>query len=99
MRSEHPQANGIFCTNDDLAVGAIYECQRLGIRVPQDIGIAGFHGHDLSNIMVPRLATVITPREQMGIVSATQILQRLEGHPVTRPTIDLGFKISLRESV
>lgn len=99
MRKEHPQANGIFCTNDDLAVGAIYECQRLGIRVPQDIGIAGFHGHDLSNIMVPRLATVITPREQMGIISAEQILRRLAGQSITKPIIDLGFRIELRDSV
>ena len=53
MRKDHPTANGIFCTNDDLAVGAIYECQRIGIRVPEDIGIAGFHGHDLSNVIVP----------------------------------------------
>lgn len=99
MRKEHPTANGIFCTNDDLAVGAIYECQRLGIRVPEDIGIAGFHGHDLSNIIVPRLATVVTPREQIGIISAEQILQRLSGKAISKTIIDLGFKIELRDSI
>ncbi|OEF27283.1 gluconate operon transcriptional repressor GntR [Vibrio rumoiensis] len=99
MLEEYPDANGIFCTNDDLAVGAIYECQRLGIKVPEQIGIAGFHGHDLSNIMVPRLATVITPREQIGSISAEQILQRLAGKPISQPTIDLGFQVELRESI
>ena len=29
-----PQIDGIFCTNDDIAIGAIFECQRLGIQVP-----------------------------------------------------------------
>ncbi|WP_105902737.1 gluconate operon transcriptional repressor GntR [Vibrio gangliei] len=96
---EHPNTDGIFCTNDDLAVGAIYECQRLGIQVPQDIGIAGFHGHDLSNIMVPKLATVVTPREQIGVISAQQILNRLNGKPIVNSTIDLGFIIELRDSI
>jgi len=38
---ERPETNGIFCTNDDLAIGALFECQRLGIAVPQQIAIAG----------------------------------------------------------
>lgn len=33
-RREYPQLDGIFCTNDDLAVGAAFECQRLGLRSP-----------------------------------------------------------------
>jgi len=40
-----PQIDGIFCTNDDIAIGAIFECQRLGIQVPKQIAVAGFHGH------------------------------------------------------
>ena len=31
-RREYPQLDGIFCTNDDLAVGAAFECQRLGLK-------------------------------------------------------------------
>jgi LacI family gluconate utilization system Gnt-I transcriptional repressor len=33
-RREYPQLDGIFCTNDDLAVGAAFECQRLGLKIP-----------------------------------------------------------------
>lgn len=46
-RREYPQLDGIFCTNDDLAVGAAFECQRLGLKIPDDMAIAGFHGHDI----------------------------------------------------
>ncbi|WP_257593368.1 substrate-binding domain-containing protein, partial [Klebsiella pneumoniae] len=42
-RREYPQLDGIFCTNDDLAVGAAFECQRLGLKIPDDMAIAGFH--------------------------------------------------------
>ena len=41
-RREYPQLDGIFCTNDDLAVGAAFECQRLGLKIPDDMAIAGF---------------------------------------------------------
>ena len=57
-----PQIDGIFCTNDDIAIGAIFECQRLGIQVPKQIAVAGFHGHDVGQSITPQLATVITPR-------------------------------------
>ncbi|MDT1817911.1 TetR family transcriptional regulator, partial [Acinetobacter baumannii] len=36
-RREYPQLDGIFCTNDDLAVGAAFECQRLGLKIPDDM--------------------------------------------------------------
>ncbi|MDO6704848.1 gluconate operon transcriptional repressor GntR [Photobacterium sp. 1_MG-2023] len=96
---EMPATNGIFCTNDDLAIGAIYECQRLGIAVPEQMAVAGFHGHDISQVMVPRLATVITPREQIGKVAAEQILQRLRGEPVTEKVMTLDVTIALGESI
>ncbi|WP_232357612.1 substrate-binding domain-containing protein, partial [Burkholderia contaminans] len=50
-RREYPQLDGIFCTNDDLAVGAAFECQRLGLKIPDDMAIAGFHGHDIGQVM------------------------------------------------
>ena len=49
-RREFPQLDSIFCTNDDLAIGAAFECQRLGLRIPEDMAIAGFHGHDIGQV-------------------------------------------------
>ena len=50
---DYPQIDSIFCTNDDLAIGAAFECQRQGLSIPQDMAIAGFHGHDIGQVMVP----------------------------------------------
>ena len=85
--------DGIICTNDDLAIGALYECQRRGISVPSDIAIAGFHGHNFSQVIVPRLATVKTPREKIGRLAAEQLLERLEGKPITQSIFDLPFEV------
>tara|TARA_Y100001960_G_scaffold310677_1_gene370412 strand:- start:582 stop:1583 length:1002 start_codon:yes stop_codon:yes gene_type:complete len=95
----HPQVDGIVCTNDDLAIGAVYECQRRGIKVPEEMAITGFHGHDISQTMIPKLATVVTPREEIGYVAATQLIERLKGKTDWQPTIDLGYRIELGESI
>ncbi|OOE74284.1 gluconate operon transcriptional repressor GntR [Salinivibrio sp. ML290] len=95
----HPEVDGIVCTNDDLAIGALYECQRRGIKVPEHIAIAGFHGHDISQAMLPKLATVITPREEIGRVAATELIARLRGADTWPSHIDLGYRIEHGESI
>lgn len=96
---KYPETNGIFCTNDDLAIGAIFECQRLGIRIPQEMAIAGFHGHDVGQSMTPQLATVVTPRLEIGQRAAQELLDRLNDLPQTSSLINLGYQIHLGESI
>ncbi|MDF0749322.1 substrate-binding domain-containing protein [Marinobacter sp. 71-i] len=90
---ENPDTDGIFCTNDDVAIGAFFECQRRGIPVPAQIAIAGFHGHDVGRVMVPPLASVITPREAVGERAAEELLARLGGAAISEQRIDLGYRI------
>ena len=96
---KQPDTDGVFCTNDDLAIGAIYACQKAGIKIPEEMGIAGFHGHDIARVMVPLLATVITPREEIGRLAAEHLLSRLKGNAVTERVINLPFKIEPGESI
>lgn len=96
---EQPDLDGIFCTNDDLAIGAIFECQRLGINIPKQIAIAGFHGHNVGQSMTPQLATVITPRLEIGRLAAQELLNRLHGIPQQSAMINLGYQIHLGESI
>lgn len=93
-KREYPELDSIFCTNDDLAIGAAFECQRQGLSIPQDIAIAGFHGHDIGQVMEPRLASVLTPRERMGRIGAERLLARIRGEEVTPKLLDLGFTLS-----
>lgn len=94
-----PQIDGIFCTNDDIAIGAIFECQRLGIQVPKQIAVAGFHGHDVGQSITPQLATVITPRLDIGRIAAQELLARIDNIPAQGAIINLGYQIHLGESI
>ena len=91
--AEAPDTDAIFCTNDDVAIGAFFECQRRGIPVPGRMAIAGFHGHDVGRVMVPTLASVITPREQVGECAAQALITRLSGAAMGERCIDLGYRI------
>ncbi|CAI1111918.1 Gluconate utilization system GNT-I transcriptional repressor [Serratia rubidaea] len=90
---DYPQIDSVFCTNDDLAIGAAFECQRQGLSIPQDMAIAGFHGHDIGQVMMPKLASVLTPRETMGQIGAERLLARLRGETVSPAMVDVGFTI------
>ncbi|MFN3664331.1 substrate-binding domain-containing protein, partial [Yoonia sp.] len=96
---DYPETDGIFCTNDDVAVGAYFECLRQGISVPDDMAIAGFHALDIGQAMIPRLASVRTDRYGIGARAMTEVLARLKGGPPFDPVIDLGFQIDLGETV
>jgi LacI family gluconate utilization system Gnt-I transcriptional repressor len=53
-----PDLDAIFCCNDDLALGALFECQRRGIRVPDQVSILGFNDLDLSAQSCPAISSV-----------------------------------------
>lgn len=91
--TDYPGTDGIFCTNDDVAVGAYFECLRRGVKVPEQMAISGFHGHDVGQVMTPRLASVITPRQAIGEQAAHALLACLHGEAPGGPVMDLGYVI------
>ncbi|CAG9295385.1 gluconate operon transcriptional repressor GntR [Celerinatantimonas diazotrophica] len=97
--AQYPNCDGIFCTNDDLAVGAVFECQRQNIAIPKQLAIAGFHGLDIGQTLTPKLASVITPREAIGQKAAEQLLACLEKDIKPKPMTDLGFQIARGASI
>lgn len=97
MRS-HPSAEATFFANDDLAVGAILEAQRLGIQVPGDMAIAGFNGLALGNHVNPRLTTIVSPRLRMGRRAAEMLLDSINGIKPAACSRDIGFRLVAQES-
>ena len=98
LLAEHRGIEAVFFANDILAAGALLECQRRGLRVPGDIGIAGFDDVDLAAEIVPGLTTVRIPRYEIGARAAALILDRIAGREPSENVIDLGFEIVTRGS-
>jgi LacI family gluconate utilization system Gnt-I transcriptional repressor len=89
----------IFCTDDNLALGAMQECRKHGIRMPDDISIMGFHDLEFAACASPSLSSVATRRYETGKLAAEKILASLDAS--TRSgieKIDLGFSLVPRQS-
>jgi LacI family gluconate utilization system Gnt-I transcriptional repressor len=94
----HPDCDVVFCGNDDIALGALFECQRRGISVPEKLAIIGFNDLPFAQYAVPSITSVTTPRYEIGFQAAHMLLRQIEGIAPERNLIDLGFSVTRRES-
>jgi LacI family gluconate utilization system Gnt-I transcriptional repressor len=76
----------VFFLNDHLAFGGLMACVAKGLDVPRDIGIAGFNGLPITNVLTTRLTTLRTPRRLMGATGARNLLARIHGVKCERST-------------
>ena len=97
LLDEHPDVDGIFFCNDDLAQGASLEALRLGVAIPQRVSLVGFNDLPGSAHMVPRLTSIRTPRQEVGQRAAQVLLGLLDGL-AQQARVDLGFELVVRES-
>ncbi|HVY51249.1 MAG TPA: LacI family DNA-binding transcriptional regulator [Devosia sp.] len=95
-----PDVSAVFTCNDDLALGTLFECQRRGIRVPEDVAIMGFNDLDFCVASVPALTSVSTERQKMGTWAAEAILEiiRGSGRRPSPASVEVGFSIKERAS-
>lgn len=98
LLARHPDVDGIFFCNDDLAHGAILQAQRQGIAIPGQVAMVGFNDLPASAHMIPRLTSIRTPRAAIGRRAAQMLLDRLDGKAQAAHVHDLGFELMVRES-
>ena len=90
--------DAVFCVNDDLALGVLFECQRRGIPVPDKMAIVGFNDLEFMASTVPPLTSVRTNRYEMGKSAVTMVTAAIDGQRPSAPVVDLGFQLMVRES-
>ena len=69
----------LCCFTDTLALAAIKTLQRAGVRIPDDISVAGFDDIDFCALVTPALTTVHVPRDEMGRLAADKLLEMIGG--------------------
>lgn len=96
---ELPQLDAVFCTNDDVAIGAMLACSEQGIKVPEQIAVLGYNGLDIGNATIPRLCSIVTARKDMGSMAVDMILRRLKDDIKSEKKIELTPMLSLGETL
>ncbi len=77
----------VFCANDILAMGALFACQRRGVRVPEDLSIVGFDDLPIAATTWPALSTVHVPAAEMGRMVAGGVVAALDSGEAIRSEI------------
>ncbi|MEE3454423.1 MAG: LacI family DNA-binding transcriptional regulator [Succiniclasticum sp.] len=74
----------IFAMNDLMAAGCMAVLTSEGLRIPQDIAVAGFDNREIAEYLQPPLTTVALPTTEIGVQAALHIIDMISNpriHP------------------
>jgi PAS domain S-box-containing protein len=89
--------DAVVAANDWMALGALEALGERGIRVPEDIALAGFDDTREAAASRPSLTTVRQPIHQLGRAGIEVLLNLLAGEQVPEQTI-LPTRLMVRQS-
>jgi LacI family transcriptional regulator len=88
---ERDRPTALFCFSDSIAYGAYAAAAELGLRIPQDVSVAGYDDYPVSGLLSPGLTTVGWEIGSIIRAAVRMIVAAIEGKPrrqrVTRPPV------------
>lgn len=94
-----PDVDAIFCNNDDVALGVMFEARRHNVSIPDQIGLCGFNDLETMAVAEPPVTSVRTFRYEMGRRAINMLVDAMsEKAERKRAVVDLGFEIRARQS-
>lgn len=77
--------DGVFCMIDPVAIDILTYWKSIGIKVPDDMALAGFTNNPTSAVVEPPLTTVAQPGYEMGKLAVSHLIDQLEGQASDDP--------------
>ena len=88
---ERDRPTALFCFSDSIAYGAYAAAADLGLRIPEDLSVAGYDDHPVSGLLSPGLTTVGWEIGSIMRTAVRMVVAAIEGKPrrqrVTRPPV------------
>jgi LacI family transcriptional regulator len=95
---KNKKLTALFCVNDEMAAGAMRAAQELGRPVPGNLSVVGFDNVAVSQYTNPALTTVNVPKEQMGKLAVTRMLEIIENKDTAALKQEVPVELVLRNS-
>lgn len=89
----------VFCSNDEMAVGAMKAIQEKGLRVPEDISVVGYDESEFSRFTTPELTTVRRYIDDITAKGMTKLLKVADSTDVDREIRYIESKLIVGKSV
>lgn len=85
----HGCPDGLFCVNDEIAIGCYMALQELGIRIPDDALLVGYDGLENARFFPCPISSVVIPVEEMCTLAWDMLMQRIRepGSPLQQRTM------------
>ena len=93
-----PRPTALFVANVRAAIGAMAAASRLGLAVPGDLSIVGFHDAPFASYLSPPLTTVRMPLQEMGHQAVANLLALLGGETVDDVMVATPPELVVRSS-
>ncbi|MDO4393129.1 MAG: LacI family DNA-binding transcriptional regulator [Bacillota bacterium] len=101
LLSDGHRPDAIFCTSDIIAFGAMDAMKEMGVKIPEDIALAGYGNYRMSNMVEPKLTTSEIPAHKMGVYGARLLFDLIEAGSEEKSepkTITLQSRLKIRKS-
>jgi DNA-binding LacI/PurR family transcriptional regulator len=89
----HRRPTAVIAQSDVLAAGVLQAAADLGLRVPEDLSVAGFDGADLHWLGDTRLTTVVQPTDEKGRAAAQAAMDLVAGGSPRDLTLPVTLRI------
>ncbi len=93
-----PRPTAIFAHNDALAIGLIEAIRERGLRIPEDIAVAGFNDIKMAQVLATPLTTVAYPIEEVGEHAAQLVRSLITGDPAPGQSVPFIPKLVIRRT-
>lgn len=87
----------VFFGNDDMAIGGIGVLREKGLRIPENISVAGFDDIEPSRYLNPALTTVPLPLWEMSSLAVRSLVEMVHGKPASGCTEQYRVPVGLVE--
>jgi LacI family transcriptional regulator len=84
--------------NNLMTIGALSALREAGLRVPEDVALAGFDNFDWAEFAIPSLTVMAQPASDIGGVAVDLLMRRLQDPMAPKRTIRLAPKLVIRTS-
>ncbi len=97
LQRKHPPT-AIFSANDDMAAGVIRVADRLGIKVPEQLSVAGCDDIALAQQVYPALTTINQPLSSMAEHAAMNLIDWIRSKETPKGDEIVPASVKIRES-
>jgi LacI family gluconate utilization system Gnt-I transcriptional repressor len=100
LLARKPRPDAVFAVSDLSAVGLVMECQRRGVRIPEELSVMGFGDFEIGAQIIPPLTTIHVDFRALGLRTGQLLLELLSADAGDAPRmVDVGLTVVERASV